>query len=73
MRPSSRTSSGKSQYRNDSLGGSDQTIGILSLDAASLIGRGVLVDVGVDVGLTSDAPDYTARISLPIRFNLPVL
>ncbi len=64
---------GKSQYRNDSLGGSDQTIGILSLDAASLIGRGVLVDVGVDVGLTSDAPDYTARISLPIRFNLPVL
>jgi hypothetical protein len=64
---------GKSELRGDSLGGSDQTIGILSLDVASLIGRGVLVDVGVDIGLTSDAPDYTARISLPIRFDLPIL
>lgn len=64
---------GKAQFHGHSLGGSDQTIGILSLDAASLVGHGVLVDVGVDIGLTSDAPDYTARISLPIRFNLPVL
>lgn len=53
--------------------GSDRTAAVLSLDAASIIGRGVLVDVGFDVGLTDDAPDYAARISVPLRFNLPML
>jgi hypothetical protein len=64
---------GKTDLHGRSVGGSEQTIGLLSLDAASLIGKGILVDVGVDIGLTQDAPDYTARVSLPIRFDLPIL
>jgi hypothetical protein len=36
-----------------------------------VLGPGVLLDVGADIGLTDDAPDYAARASLPIRFNLP--
>jgi hypothetical protein len=62
---------GKTGLRGRSVGGSDQTLGVLSLDAATLLSRRVLLDVGVDIGVTEDAPDYVARVSLPIRFDLP--
>jgi hypothetical protein len=62
----------EAEVRGDEVGGSDRTAATLSLDAASVLGRGVLVDVGFDIGLTDDAPDYTARVSVPIRFDLPV-
>jgi hypothetical protein len=46
---------------------------MLSLEAGAILGRGVLLDVGFDIGLTDDAPDYVARVALPIRFNMPFL
>jgi hypothetical protein len=35
------------------------------------LGRDVLIDGNVGVGLTDDSPDYLVSVSLPIRFNLP--
>lgn len=62
----------EAEVGGNEIGGSDRSVATLSLDAASVLGRGVLVDVGFDIGLTDDAPDYTARVSVPIRFDLPV-
>ena len=52
--------------------GSDQVIGTLSIGAAAILGRGVLLDGSLAVGLTDDGPDYAVRVSLPIRFDLPI-
>jgi hypothetical protein len=52
---------------------SNQVQGVLIVGASSILGRGVLLDVSGGIGLTNDAPDYFISISLPIRFNLPVL
>jgi hypothetical protein len=52
--------------------GSDQVMASLALGAAAVLGRGLLVDVSAEVGLTDDAPDYAISIGLPIRFDLPI-
>jgi hypothetical protein len=52
--------------------GSDQVMASLTLGAAAVLGRRLLVDVSADVGLTDDAPDYAISIGLPIRFDLPI-
>jgi hypothetical protein len=52
--------------------GSDKVVGTLTLGASSILGRGVLLDVAGDVGLTDSGVDYAARASLPIRFDLPI-
>lgn len=51
--------------------GSDQVQSILSFGASAILGRNVLLDGAVGVGLTDDSPDYTVSISLPIRFSTP--
>jgi len=51
--------------------GSDGVDGVLSVGAASILGRGLFVNSSVDIGLTDDAPDYAIRLSVPIRFTLP--
>ena len=51
--------------------GSDRVESILSLGASAILGRNVLVDGAVGVGLTDDSPDYSVSISLPIRFSTP--
>jgi hypothetical protein len=53
--------------------GSDQVMSTLSIGAASILGRGVLLDLAAGVGLTNDAPDYSVSVSLPIRFDLPII
>lgn len=53
--------------------GSDQTNGVLTLGASSILGRGVLLSITGGIGLTSDAPDYFVGISLPIAFDVPKL
>lgn len=50
------------------LEGSDQVVGAFTIGAASIMGRGVLVDVAGTMGLTEDAPDYALVVSVPIRF-----
>ncbi len=54
------------------INGTDVTASTLSIGAASLLGRGVLVDISADIGLTEDAPDYAVQLSVPIRFDLPI-
>lgn len=55
------------------LGNSDRNEAVLVVGASSILGRGVLLDVAGGIGLTDDAPDYFITISLPIRFDLPIL
>ena len=65
---------GDAEFQGETLEGTDQVAATLSLGASSVLGRGVLVDASVDVGLTGDAADYAARISFPVRFDArPVL
>jgi hypothetical protein len=52
---------------------SDRNEAVLVVGASSILGRGVLLDVAGGIGLTDEAPDYFISISLPIRFDLPVL
>ena len=54
------------------LDGSDSTAGVLTIGAATTIGRRALLDVALDVGLNDDAADYAVRVALPIRFDLPL-
>jgi hypothetical protein len=61
-----------SKVDGEGINGSDSVIGTATLGASVVLGRGVLLDVAADIGLTDDAPDYAARASLPIRFNLPI-
>lgn len=49
--------------------GSDDTVGVLSLGASSIVGRGTFLDVSADMGLTDSAPDYRLRFSLAYRFD----
>jgi|APTNR8051073442_1049403.scaffolds.fasta_scaffold00757_19 hypothetical protein len=55
------------------LSDSDRVEGIFVVGASSILGRGVLLDIAGGIGLTDEAPDYFISISLPIRFDLPVL
>jgi hypothetical protein len=55
----------------DTINGSDQVVGTLSLGAATILGRNVLLSITGEIGLTDDAPDYAIGASLPIRFDLP--
>ena len=56
----------------EGINGSDFVAATATFGASVVLGRGMLLDVAADIGLTDDAPDYAARASLPIRFNLPV-
>lgn len=67
-----QTFTSNTEVDGEEIDGSDDVIGTATLGASVVLGRGVLLDVAADIGLTDDAPDYAARASLPIRFNLPV-
>jgi hypothetical protein len=60
-----------SKFDGENIDGSDQVIGTLSIGAATILGRNVLLSITGDVGLTDDAPDYAIGVALPIRFNMP--
>lgn len=53
--------------------GSDRVESILSFGAGAVLGRDFLLSAAVGVGLTDDSPDYSASISMPIRFSTPGL
>jgi Putative MetA-pathway of phenol degradation len=55
----------------DTINGSDQVIGTLSIGAATILGPNTLLSITGEIGLTDDAPDYAIGASVPIRFNLP--
>lgn len=51
---------------------SDQVQSSLVVGTSSILGRNVLLNVSVGVGLTDDVPDYSVNVSLPIRFDVPL-
>ena len=53
------------------ISGSDQVFGTLSFGASSIIGRGKFLDLTAGIGLTDEAPDYSAGISVTISFDVP--
>jgi Putative MetA-pathway of phenol degradation len=59
------------KFDGDTINGSDQVVGSLSIGAATILGRNVLLSITGEIGLTDDAPDYAIGASLPIRFDLP--
>jgi hypothetical protein len=50
------------------LAGTDKTEGVLSLGAAASLSPRTLIDVGVGIGVTDDAPDVTTKLALAYRF-----
>jgi hypothetical protein len=59
---------GEAEVDNSKLNGSDKTEGVLSLGGAVVLPKNTLLDLGVGVGVTDDAPDVTARLALAYRF-----
>ncbi|MGI9418545.1 MAG: transporter, partial [Geminicoccaceae bacterium] len=59
----------KAEIDGASIPGSKETSASLTAGASLVLGRGVLLDSSVTAGLTDDAPDYSARIALPVRFD----
>lgn len=60
------------EFDGQRIDGSDTIDSMLTIGASAVLGRDVLLDGAVGVGLTDDSPDYSVEVSLPIRFNLPV-
>jgi outer membrane putative beta-barrel porin/alpha-amylase len=59
------------KVNGESINGSDQVQSILTFGASVILGRDVLLDGAVGIGLTDDSPDYSVSVSLPIRFSTP--
>ncbi|WP_394752293.1 transporter [Crenothrix sp.] len=55
---------------SQTIAGSNQNIGLLSIGASSIVSRNLFVNLTVGMGLTDDAADYTAGITLSNRTNL---
>jgi hypothetical protein len=61
------------RFHDVTLRGSDTVQSILTFGASSILGRGVLVDLQVGIGLTTFAPKYTVILSGTYRFGVPGL
>jgi hypothetical protein len=48
--------------------GSDGLASVVQFGVDQVLASNVLLDVSLGIGLTNDAPDYSFRMSLPIRF-----
>ena len=60
---------GKTEVNDTKIPGSKETSASLTAGASLVLGRGVLLDTSVTAGLTDEAPDYSARVALPVRFD----
>jgi hypothetical protein len=57
------------RFQDVTLRGSDTVQSILTFGASSILGRGILVDLQVGIGLTTFAPKYTVILSGTYRFG----
>jgi hypothetical protein len=57
------------RFQDVTIRGSDSVQSILTFGASSILGRGVLVDLQVGIGLTTFAPKYTVILSGTYRFG----
>jgi hypothetical protein len=62
------TRTGKSRIRGIDIEGTRATASILELGTSVILGRNRLLDVALGVGLTSESPDFSLGVSMPIRF-----
>ena len=53
--------------------GSNAAQSILNFGASSILGRGILADLQVGIGLTNSAPKYSVILSSTYRFGVPGL
>jgi hypothetical protein len=51
--------------------GTNSTIGVLTIGASTTLGAGRFLDFTLQAGLTDDAPDFGAGVSLSMRFAAP--
>jgi hypothetical protein len=58
---------------NVTIKGSNSAQSILTFGASSILGRGILADLQVGIGLTNSAPKYTVILSSTYRFGVPGL
>jgi hypothetical protein len=58
----------ESKVDSEKLSGSDRTEGVLNLGGAVVLPRNILLDLGVGIGVTDDAPDVATRLALTYRF-----
>jgi hypothetical protein len=59
---------GEAEVDNEKISGSDKTEGVLNLGGAVVLPGKNLLDLGVGVGVTDDAPDVAVRLALTHRF-----
>jgi hypothetical protein len=59
---------GKTRLGGTTLAGTASTASILELGTSVVLGRNMLLDISLGVGLTGDSPDFALGVSLPIRF-----
>ena len=59
---------GKSTLNGFAVEGSRTMASVLELGTSVVLGRNMLLDVSLGVGLTGDSPDFLLGASLPIRF-----
>lgn len=65
----SQTFREKTRVDGERIAGTREQAATLTIGASSLVARGVLLDVSLGIGLTTDAEDYSLRIALPIRLD----
>lgn len=68
-----QTFSNEVEAFGEDIPGSDQVEGTVEFGVSSVLSRRVLLDLSAEIGVTEDAPDFEFGVSLPIRFDLPIL
>jgi hypothetical protein len=56
---------------NVTFNGSNSAQSILTFGASTILGRGILADLQVGIGLTNSAPKYSVILSSTYRFGTP--
>ena len=59
----------KLEINGSKVPGSEQTIGLFNVGASSILGKNVMFNTVLSMGLSNDAPKYAIQFTLPIRFN----
>lgn len=59
----------KTRVNGATIATSDATSAVMTIGFSSIVSRNTLVDVGLDVGLTDDSPQFAISLSLPTRIE----
>jgi hypothetical protein len=59
---------GKSKVNGITMPGTDQTIGLFELGAATVLTRNLLINGTIGFGITQGTPDFVLGLALPIQF-----